>query len=371
MEKFRKLFRNPASDLLFVMGLMISCVILINVADLLSRIASEQEATDKFRFTSSSILDGSSINKEQDKYIKNYLVEYIDKIQHGNVYITKSVYIDKRKDERCKALILMEDNESLLLEFKQGGYSKGADYKNAAIIGESLEEYVIENNGASYINIEGELFNVIGILKNNMSADIDKTLYILWDTVEANIKEVLVDSASDDLHNVYYQSNICEPQFIEDLNENLAQYELQFMDFVDVSKGTDNYLNTLYKNVKKIVLSGALVFSILTSFSVSYLWLLNRRQELAVRMSYGYSSWQVFILLFKNTLSLIVPALLISIGVQWIYGLVVGREMLFAEQLYLQILVIFVGIMCIVLINTLYLTKKLKRFSIVMVNEEC
>lgn len=370
MEKIRRIFRNPASDLLFVVGLVISCVILINVAELISKLTDEEKATNRFKFVSDVWVDVGE-HASDDKYLIKDIIDYYDKVEEGNIYIQRAAHVDKQKDERCSALILMEDNEDLMLDFKEGGYVKGYDYKNAAIIGESLEEYIIEEDGKKYISIDGEPFSVIGILENNMSSGIDNAFYILWDTMEADIKAAWIE---DEYYSIsvdfYYESNVQPPGFMEDLADSLPQYQLQFDKFSDEPKIIYDHFNETYKNVKKILLPVTLIFSVFTCFSVSYLWLLNRRKELSVRVAYGYSSWQIFNLLFRDTLLLMLPALVISVVIQSVYNLLLNKELLSAELFWLRILVVFTGILCIVCINTLYLMRKLKGFSAVMINEE-
>lgn len=371
MEKKRKIFRNPASDLLFVIGLVISCVILINVAELISKLTDEEKGTNRFKFVSDVSVEVGADVSFDDKYLIKDIIDYYDKVEEGNMYIYRTVHVDKQKDEQCAALVLMEDNENLQLKFKEGGYVKGYDYKNAAIIGESLEEYIIEEEGKKYISIDGERFSVIGILENNMSSGIDKSFYILWDTMETDIKTAWIEDEYYPMFvDFYYESNVQEPSFMEVLVNSLPQYQLQFEVLSDEHTIMDDWINEMYKNVKKILLSGTLIFSVLTCFSVSYLWLLNRRKELSVRMAYGYSAWQIFKLLFRDTLLLMLPALVISVVIQSVYNLLFNKELLSAELFWLRILVVFTGILCIVCINTLYLMRKLKGFSAVMINQE-
>ena len=50
MKKWKKIFRNPASDVLLMLGFIISCIIIINIADLVSKITIEEQNTDVFRY---------------------------------------------------------------------------------------------------------------------------------------------------------------------------------------------------------------------------------------------------------------------------------------------------------------------------------
>ena len=97
---------------------------------------------------------------------------------------------------------------------------------------------------------------------------------------------------------------------------------------------------------------------------------MNRRKELAVRFAYGYNDSNIFILLAKDTFYLVIPSFVISIIVQMLYGLLAGIGSLFTGEFLLKISVVFGGIGIIVLINTLYLMRKMRQFKAVMLSEE-
>lgn len=368
MKYIRKIFRNPASDILFMLGLVISCIILINIADLVSKISVESNTRQAYTHTLCiGICAAGSVDEEEAEYQTHFLTEYFDNLKEGNVYLTKSVHIDKQRDGKY-VYVLMEDNEELLLDFKEGGYNKGDDYENAVIIGESLEKYTTYDNGKRYINMDNERYNVIGILENKMSAGVDTSIYMLWDTLAAHIKEAW-SSEIFGFNELYFESNISAGLFYDEFCREAAEYGIELHD-MDGTKNMVDYENDWYKEINKLLLFVGLIFSVFTCFSVSYLWLLNRKRELAVRMAYGYSGWQIFKMLFKDTLRLMIPAFLISVLVQLVYGLIIGKSVLLGEQFLLRILVVFAGIFAIVMVNTLYLMRKLQGFSAMMINEE-
>lgn len=370
MERIRKLFRNPTSDLLLLVGFVISCVILLNIADFTSKTVAEENTKKSFTYTS-SIMIGGEVKNSDVNFVTKYIMDCLDKAETGNVYILGSVYIDGYKDIKCASHILMSKNEDLQLLFKAGNDEEDTDYENAVIIGESLEESIIEENGKSYININNDRFNVIGILENNTLAEVDTSLYILWDTMTTELKEKWMSVAFYDIFSsIYYESNENEPLFLEDLKMHLSEYGIYFQEIEEEVKSEGDKFNEMYKIIKIALLVGALIFSVITCFSVSYLWLLNRRRELSIRISYGYSDWQIFKVLFKDTLWIMMMALAVSVIIQLIYGIVLDSNILFDNMFSVRLLVVFGGILCIALINTWYIMKKMRRFSVVMINED-
>ncbi|MBQ6814075.1 MAG: ABC transporter permease [Lachnospiraceae bacterium] len=362
MERIKKIFRNPASDLLFVLGLVISCIILLNIANLVTSISVEDKTVNSYKYASRMVIS-ETLNDE----ISLSLINYLDNFDKGNVYLTKSVHIDNQSDGKF-AYVLMENNEELSFEFKEGSYHKDLKYSNAVIIGESLEEYVIKQEGKSYIYFDNEKYSVIGILENKMSSGIDQSIYILWDSIDSQIKQTwfTYDFISGQ---IYFESNMYDATVMDEFRNKVSTYGVN-VDVIGNDKKVSGDMNQWYKMLNEILLGVALAFSIITCFSVSYLWLLNRRKEFAIRIAYGYNRWQIFKLLFIDIFRLIIPAFIVSLLIQFVYGCALNKTVLLGEMFWLRISIIFVGIVTIVLINAFYLVTKMKKFSAIMINEE-
>ncbi len=365
MEKLKRIFRNPASDILFVIGLAIACVILLNIADLVSRIKAEEESQCAYKYSVRMVFEGYTSN-EGNNTLEQCVIEEFDKLNEGNVYITTSNKIDNEIKGNF-IYILMESNEKLAFEYIEGGYDEEIICENALIIGESLKSYIKEENGYRYIEIGGIRYNVIGVIENNMSGGIDTSLYIIWDTLSDSAKESLL-LHQDSLGEIYYESNVGDGIFRETVQKIKDTYGADSHEF-KTRNVVDNE-NVVYKEANKMLLTIAMFFSIITCFSVSYIWLLNRKNELAVRMAYGYSTRNMFCLIFGDITRLMVTSLILAVIVQFLYGAIIDRNVLLGAMGLVRIGVIFGGVLLIALVNTLYTIRKLKGFTAVMVNEE-
>lgn len=370
MKNMRTVFRNPASDILLVIGLMISCIILLNISDLVTKIADEQRLNKEYANTSSIVAFGS-IKNEEISNLTNYLIDYLDNVDEGNIYIIGKVKVDGYKFGSLAAHFLMEKNEDLKFSFKEGGYRDNIIYHNAVIVGESLEDVITEKDGQKYISIDGEMFNVIGILKNSLSSGVDTSLYILWDTMTDETKEQWTRRDFYEIFNrIFFESDIYMPVFLQELRTNTLKYGIQFEEFEDDVDSKSEQINETFKLIRISLLGGSLIFSIVICFSISYLWLLNRRQELGIRISYGYSKSNIFSLLLKDILKIMAIALTIAITIQLVNGVVLGNEKIVIEKFIENLLLVFIGSLAIVLLNIWYLMKKINKFSVTMINEE-
>lgn len=363
MNTIKKIFRNPALDTLFMIGLVIACVILINISELASKISIENKSKKAYTYVYTSMMEGLEYREEWARYV----LDYFDSFNQGNLYLTHNVHIDEQIGGTY-AYVLMEANEELLFDFKEGECVAGKQYKDAVIIGESLEKFVVEENGQKHIYIDNLNYNVIGILKNNMTGQVDTSLYVLWDSMDDNRKEYWMQFEFDG-HRIYYESNVADIYLEPSFMEKASEMNISF-DFVDNKKTISDVENEIYKKSHNVALKMGLIFSVLTCCSVSHLWLINRRRELAIRIAYGYDDGDIFILLIKDIICLLIPAFIISIAVQALYGLLVGMGSLFNGKLLLKIGIVFREIGIIVLVNALYLMRKMRRFKAVMLNEE-
>ncbi len=361
----KKIFRNPASDILFVIGLAIACVILLNIADLVSRIKAEEDSQYAYKYSIKMLLTYSTYNIDEKTLIQGVIEEF-DKLNEGNVYINTSKKIDN-KIKGNFIYILMESNEKLAFDYIEGGYDEEKIYENALIIGESLKSYIKEENGYRYIEIGGIKFNVIGVIENNMSGGVDTSLYIIWDTLSNSAKESLL-LHKDSLGEIYYESNVGDGIFRETVQKIKDTYGAETHEFKTRNVVDDE--NVVYMESNKMLLTIAMFFSIITCFSVSYIWLLNRKNELAVRMAYGYSVKNMFILLFMDIIKLMLPSFSLSVIVQIIYSFIIDRNVLLGDMVLIYIGIIFAGMLMITILNTLYMIRKLKGFKAVMVNKE-
>lgn len=360
MSYIRKIFRNLAYDVLMMVGFSISCFILLNVADLVTKIMNEEEKNDTFDY-----VEYLGISGETTEQNIAHLVDILDKIENGNTYINAIVNIDRRMDDNTANLV-MQDNEGLMLSFKEGEYVSGTNYTNAVIIGESLEKYVKYEDGKKYLIVGKCKLHVIAIIENSMSGGIDTSMYILWDSLSMDVKErILAESSISD---VCIKSQLDISQTCTNLTVQMESYGVTMFSYEP--QYTGDYQNYWYRTYSKVIFVVSVLFSLFTCFSISYLWAINRKRELAIRMAYGYSRIQICRLLFKDLCHLVLPAFVLSVIIQIVYNLAIKETMLLQENFMTRLLILFGGIMLIVILNVLNLMNKLKSNSLSILDKE-
>ena len=353
-----KIFRNKTADILLVVGLTLSCILLVNVSGLISKIIIEDASVRAFEYEWYGGLTFS------DEYSNQRLIEVFENIEEGNIYQSVLLNVEKDSDE-TPALTVMKANEDLRLEYIEGGYDASKEYKNAVIIGETLKKKTYIKDSERYIQCNDIEFNVVGIVKNKMSGSIDNSFYILWDSLDDFVREeflmgeIMMSTSfyikSDEKSVIDNVLNAVDKTVCDD-GSQLVPLDIEDWD----------YENYWYKSYNKVLFGIALIFSVITCFSVSYFWLVKRKSELAIRIAFGYSRLQIFGQLLFDLFKLLIHSFVITVVIQCVYSLVDQNNIIVLETLLLQVFVICVGMLAIVLLNVFYMMKKIKTMDLSM-----
>ena len=384
MGKLRKIFREPMEDVLFVLGLTISCFILINVSGLVEKINNENKVLKNYKYTASGLLDSQTaldkydaeliqkISSDIDKNLYNEeyrkkewelvdtIVEALVKETRANTYLEMLVRVNDMIDE-YSAYVVMAVNEDINIECIE---EYDIDIQNGIIIGESLLEYTKETEGVRTIEIGKNTMQVIGVIKNQMSGGVDNSIYLFWNSCDEKVREYLMQNIYDDIGFLEYHiksendiSNAYD-EFVSLMEESDIQNEI-----IDATYEGD-YQNYWYRMYNSIFMGASLVFSIFNCFSVSYLWIMRRKLELAIRMAYGYNIRQIIEMIFKDIIKLCIPASILAIVAQIIYTMAMG-DSIFNGMLIMRILLVCIGMLGIAILTSIYILEKIKKMSTV------
>ena len=181
MNFFRKIFREGINGILFVLGLAISCFVLMNIGELVSRIQKEKNAYNKYKYNVECFVD----EIETDSSCYQILKTHLNELDRGNLFVLTTAKIDNSSEKEANVILVMKQNEELLLDYND---KLNEDYANSVIIGESLLKYTKGNKDNRTITVYGEEMNVVAVLNNNTASGIDSSLYVLWDTCDGNVK---------------------------------------------------------------------------------------------------------------------------------------------------------------------------------------
>lgn len=368
----QKIFRESATSVLFVLGLTISCFILINVADLIEKINKENNVLNSFKYSAYSYLDGEEVlsNYEDQMTAADQLADMVvarlSEETVGNTYLELKVNVDEKIDTYT-ANVVMQLNEDVRIDC---GTDYNVNEENGIIIGESLTELIKDKDGIKTIEIGGNTMKVIGVMKNEMAGGVDHSIYIFWDNCDEQVKEYLSGIISNEIRillkfNYRSQSDISKSYqtFISDMEA------IGFRNIIIEAKYNGDYQNYWYRFYNSIFMGISLILSIFNCFTVSYLWIISRKKELAIRKAYGYSSLQITGMMMKDIMKLCIPACILAELVQLLYINIVGGDV-FTGQMFMKILFVCMGMILIAILNALHMIQHIKKVSPVSVLTE-
>ena len=366
------IFRESAASGLFVFGLTVSCFILINVADLVEKINNENTVLNSFKYSASSFLDGTELfnNSENQQVTVNEITELVttrlSEETNGNTYLELQVNVNEKIDTYT-ANVVMQLNEDAKIDCDM---DYDLNEENGIIIGENLLEFTRDKDGIKTIEIGGNTMKVIGVMENKMAGGVDHTIYIFWDNCNESMRKYLNAIIAGELRGILkfaYKGqddiSVAYKEFVHDMEK----IGLRSLIIDAVYEG--EYQNYWYRLYNSIFMGISLILSIFNCFTVSYLWIISRRRELAIRKAYGYSSLQITGMMMKDIIKLCIPACILAELVQLVYVTIVGGDV-FTGQMFMKILFVCMGMILIAILNALHMIQHIKKVSPVYVFTE-
>ena len=318
-----KIFRHGYTDVLLMMGLVISCFVVIYGVNVLYNVRNENINLNKYENQLVESYDPSALLENNQDYTKivDFLIEEAGKIDSCNVTFISKVYINNRSDW-FEANIIVKANEEIKLDIAEHISDEEGIY-----IGESLRKYLGEFSEDDELLINDRPYKINGIIENDMASGVDNSIYFVWDKCGEKAKNLIRGSLED-----YWQEGFFKVVYEGDDNINPAvdslTKALSDKDIWDVGEEklySGDYQNYWYRYYNYIFIGITMVFALANSIIVSLLWLTHRKHEMAVRIAYGYKRTALYGLLIKDSLGLCIIAFgmatLLNVSFSYILGI--------------------------------------------------
>lgn len=354
MEFLKGILRERTAGILFIIGITISCFVLINIAELVNKINKENNYLNRYNYEVSFRVD----RFENFEGVKAFdtIEKLLQNIENGNFVIEQSVSING-KSITANADIIIKQNETLQLDY-QTEYVK--DGSNNVIIGESLLKHTSIIDGKRRIKIYDNDMYVVGVLENNMSGGVDNSLYILWDSCDDIVRESLKKHTQHIGLSCKYLSQGDISQSYNEINKQLE--EEGYFSYIMSAEELQEYQSYWYRAYNTIFLSIGLLFSVTNCFTVSYLWINGRRNEIAIKKAYGYSMGRLVADIYVDILKMSLVGFILTIVVKLIQSLVIENS--FEGVLWiLKAAFVCIGMIIVAFITTLYLINYVKKVT--------
>jgi len=179
---------------------------------------------------------------------------------------------------------------------------------------------------------------------------VDTSFYLFWGNCDEELRQKLLPLFNHHLE-FYYASH-------ENVQESYSEFRNALM-----SKGFDteeyevtysgDVENAWYEMYHSLFLPLCFLFSVFNCFMVSYVWLMYRKQEIAIRKACGYQTGQLALLLGKEIAVLTLLGSILAVGIQMLYSCFSGVSLL-DQQIWGKVGMVLAGMLGVIVVNVLF-----------------
>lgn len=183
--RIKKIFRHSYVSALFVIGLAISCFVLINVSNLVSNMLQDSQQLHKYKFEKYvSVLYMEPTSSELESTLILDALSCAEEVTEGNLFLVSLVQLNKSLDQYTVRVLVKENEETGLSYAPLNEKNK----KNGAIIGESLKSQLLKDSEGYYVELSGIRIPIIGILDNKSMGGVDTSFYLFWENCDETLQ---------------------------------------------------------------------------------------------------------------------------------------------------------------------------------------
>lgn|GEM_PF-4839035 len=311
----RKIFRYPAVDLYMFFSCIIAFVALFISLSIFNEIGEYEDDRDQMQFKSRYIAE---LTKTEDFDLSNIRADINCNIALTGVHITLS---EEKVEYNTEAHVVFRSTE-YIYPLISGNYPEiNKEAEPVCVIGKSVAD-MFKKSAGDYLSIDGSDYRVSGIIGSNRSEYLDWYI-ILWYT---NLSDRTMDHLRlYDTVNLLLESNTNDTYTCYKEMYSILEDSKGFIHLTGIQSHTDDSIGRPRSEAYFYILLYA--FAVLHCVVASDIWIYERRYELSVKKTLGYSSTQLKIDLF---IQLFLLALTASIFCAFIQGffLLAGERML-------------------------------------------
>ena len=342
----KKFFRERYSTLLLIIGLTLSFFVAINTLTSLNKVEKEQDRKNRHTYSIEydiSLIpeyeetDGEMIFKADEEEYADKFESFINTFQcnGGNLFLYGNFNFIGDGFDNPITYIPLSVNEKFCEKFIWGGLPNKESIKNkekAAIVSESMKEYIYSIDNERYIDINGIPYKVTGMYETffEVNSGKDMDICIFYDCLDEKIKnDIKNEKAGFLLEIAYGSSELSEKEFQENFNKfkTIIKNGNYRIEKINNRKEPSAKNNLLYAKLRlnMIFMYVVLGFTLINCMMISNIWIKRRYNEFVIRRTYGYSMRDMVVLLIKDLSGYIGCALASSIILQTIYAMAFNK----------------------------------------------
>lgn len=218
--------------------------------------------------------------------------------------------------------------------------------ENSVLIGDSMDVYTYERDGAEYLSMEGMEYRALDRLESHAMAD--HRIYLFWQNLSGEYQTDVLAAMNDkfsSFESFYLTLQGNEPfdgkqeAFLSVLSDRITRIqEYDSSDYL-VSFHTEFCRNA------SVILA---VFAVICCGTIAVLWISRRKREYLIRRTFGYGTFRMIGIIWREISGIALLSLLLSWILEVVYMLLNGIYIADLHRGLTGILVSFVGAFLIV-----------------------
>lgn len=353
--------RFGIKGLLFITGLFVASLVMLNITDVVSRVRKEESGLNRYKYNVTlGIKPGGSFDAE---FISKTVPEVFSLIESvncntileviANIEFQSSTFTLKTVMHQSEDLKLVSrDNKPISTDYPAGS--------NSVVIGESIVD-LTENHEGEILNIGGNRASVEAVMKKT-GVMADTNVYAFWDSFDEQFREYIIGRFEYPLFSVSFFGDSPVSDEVNAFSAALGELGLTASNVNQSFNGNDME-NVWYRLYNQILLPIGIFFAVVVCLSSSLFWIMSRKNEISIRKAYGYSNSQIFGLIIKDELRMTLPAIAAAITVQFIFCAIWGTLDFFDALFPIKLAGAAAGMFLMTLLCAAYLTKSIKSIS--------
>lgn len=297
----RKIFQNY-DNVLLVICLTFSIFLMINVAWIVNEGINTDQKQNTKKYTTtflclSEFIEFQSLDQFSQSAKDENMTSYMDGIyfQIGEIF------------DRMNVTIYLSDNWDFRWE----------NLKNSIIIGNTINEFTIEENGKKHLELNGQKYEIYAETSSN--AIEDNTILLNWMNLSDSYKEnilKIINNRDSSYENCYI--TIMNDESLTKGTDELIN--IMGNNFIETDMDSSlNYLQSFRNKMLLSVMGILIFFTILCCITVSCLWIARREKEILIRRAFGFNILQITILMIKEMCRIMIFSVFLSILLEVTY----------------------------------------------------
>lgn len=362
MKLKQKYTRFGFTGFLMMLGLFVSAFILIYIADIIIIELKQKNILKQFENEDYYYINVTeSLDEETSIEILENLINTLGKTRCNSSFDSTVNYIENQYEMFITELMINinESPEMITQEGKKFLVSSEKS-ENTLIIGKSILKYSDDN----VLIVNDIPVEISCVLNNEYSSGIDYSMFMIWDNCTENMKEKILKNMYERMISGFLKiklyGNYPTNEDYQLIMESLKEYPVVLEKDEEIS-APNEHLDATNRLLNIIFLPVCILFSLYTCFSISFLWLSQRKKEISIRKAFGFSNIQIFRMLVVDILFLSVPSVSIAIISNVVFRFIIGDYAVFNNLSWLKFIIIFIGMILEVVLCAFYLFQRLDK----------